>query len=98
MASNDTIRTTLGIPLASSSQINLVADENLCTISLRAVDSTVHATNPIAPTTIPTRPLYVVTVGSYYAVVDPTAMTGEWLPMYFFDAAWHYVNSLIGWR
>ncbi|MBA3646809.1 MAG: hypothetical protein H0W63_11620 [Gemmatimonadaceae bacterium] len=98
MGTDDTVRTTLGIPAATPSQVALVSNETICAVARQAVDSTVHSTNPLAPATIPQRALYVVTVGVYYAIVDPTAMTGEWLSMYFFDANWNYVNSLIGWR
>ncbi len=98
MTADDTVRTSLQLPLATSSQIALITNETTCDRARQAVDSAVHATNPIAPATLPARPLYLASVGAYFAIVDPMAHTGEWHPMYFFDGNWNYVNSLIGWR
>jgi hypothetical protein len=46
---------------------------------------------------MPVRSLYVVAVGTYTAVVDPVANIGGWVPLYFFDPAWNFVNFLIRW-
>ena len=96
--SDSVIRVSLQVPGTTTSQVALVTDQTICLRAWQAVDSTVKATNPNAPVNSTQRPLYVVTVGSYRAVVDPLAHVGEWFPMYFFDAAWGYVNMLVGWR
>jgi hypothetical protein len=96
--SDSLLRTALEVPATTPSQIGLVTDEAICARAWRAVDSTVRATNPDALANATPRRLYVVTVGSFKAVVDPDAQVGEWFPMYFFDAAWTYVNMLLGWR
>lgn len=96
--SDSLLRTALQVPATTSSQISLVTDELVCARAWQALDSTVKATNPAALADAPPRRLYVVTVGSFRAVVDPDARVGEWFPMYFFDAAWTYVNMLLGWK
>jgi hypothetical protein len=96
--SDSVIRTSLQVPGTTTSQIALVTDQTICLQAWQAVDSTVKATNPNAPANSTPRALYVVTVGSYKAVVDPEAHVGEWFPMYFFDPDWNYVNMLVGWR
>jgi hypothetical protein len=99
MAPTDTVvRGSLQLPSVATSQIALVTDQTVCMRAWQAVDSTVRATNPSAPANSAPRPLYVVTVGTYWAVVDPRAHVGEWFPMYFFDPAWKYLNMLGGWR
>lgn len=97
MAPGNVVRTTLQLPSVDTSQITLVTDDSVCAAGLVALDSLVHATNPDADASIPARNLYVVSIGGYKGIVDPDASAGEWLPIYFFDALWTYVSTVIGW-
>jgi hypothetical protein len=91
------LRTKLQLPIADTSQITLVTDQAVCARGLVALDSLVHATNPDAAVDLPARNLYVVSIGTYKGVVDPTASAGEWIPIYFFDNLWSYVSIVVGW-
>jgi hypothetical protein len=97
MGSTNTLRIKLQLPSVDTTQIALVTVDSVCAKALSALDSLIHATNPDAPTNIPARNLYVVSFGGYSAVVDPGTSMGEWLPLFFFDAAWVYVSVLVGW-
>lgn len=97
MGPSDTLRNSLQVPLVSTNQIALVTTESTCARAILAVDSVVHATNPNAPISLPSRSLYVITVGTYTAIVDPIANVDGWVPLYFFDSAWNFVNTLIRW-
>jgi hypothetical protein len=94
MVPKDTaLRRKLQIPTVSPSQVILVTDSTVCTRGLAAVDSLIHATNPDAPNPIPTRNIYVITLGpSYYAMVD-LGKAGEWQPVLFFTSLWAYLSS-----
>jgi hypothetical protein len=97
LPTKNSLRTKLQLPIADTSQITLVTDQAVCARGLVALDSLIHATNPDAPVNLPGRNLYVVSIGSYKGLVDPTASAGEWVPIYFFDDLWTYVSMVIGW-
>src|SRR3954464_15233001 len=47
--SNDTERTTIGLPKVSTDSVVLVADSSTCSLARLALDSLGHAWNPAAP-------------------------------------------------
>jgi len=87
-------RAHLGLPIVDSSQITLVSDPAICARAGQALDSLNHAANPGA--TIPpvdTLPLYVLKVGSSFAVADlnyPSAQHFDYL--FFFGSLWQFLN------
>lgn len=97
MTGDSTIRVNLQLPVTNSSQIVFVSTDSVCLRARQALDSLTHATNPSSPSTIPARALYVISVGGYVAVADPTDGASGWLPMYIFDPLWSFLQSLIGW-
>lgn len=84
------LRSRFGVALVSSSQITLVTDANVCARAGQALDSLALAWAPTQQASPPNSdPLYVVQLGSDYAVVDPpnTKIEHYGLILYF-SAAW----------
>jgi hypothetical protein len=87
-------RAMLHLPSLSASQVTLVSNDTSCARARQAQDSLVHATNTDAPTVMPFRPLYVIKLGTYNALVDPTARSERDFMLGFFDPAWVYLGSI----
>jgi hypothetical protein len=64
-------RATTRIPQVSASQVSYVTDAKVCQSAVNA-----YAAAANVPAT--GRQVYVVKVGNYYVVKDPTVRTGEW--------------------
>ena len=86
-------RTRGNLPKVQAADVQLVADAAICTQAVAAFDSVYVAerreTDPtFQPFASSTRPIYVVRVGTNYAVFDPDERfrAGEWLSVYIFDS------------
>jgi hypothetical protein len=87
-------RAHLSLPIVDSSQITLVIDPVVCARAGQALDSLNHAMQPDA--TIPppdTLPLYVIQVGTSFAVADLNSQsTGDFDYLLFFGPLWQFLN------
>ncbi len=88
----DALRISLTVPVVSSSQVTLVSDSTLCGRALQVQDSVISASNSAYTAPFPSRTLYVVKVGTYYASLDTHDNTAEWKSVYFWDDHWRFVG------
>ena len=86
------LRTRLALPFASPSQIVLVSDSTICAQAGQALDSLARAWAPSQPQPpANSNPLYVVQVGSYFAVVDengPPPNQSQFI--FYFSPLWEF--------
>jgi hypothetical protein len=87
-------RASIGLPLVDTSQVTLVSDPAICARAGQALDSLNHALRPEVAIPPPdTLPLYVLRVGSFYAVADlnyPSSNHYDFL--FFFGALWQFLS------
>lgn len=88
-------RASLGIPTVAPANVVLVTDTAACARAGQAVDSVLHVWNPTTQIPTPPNPLYVIQVGTAYAVADydspnPTNLS-RWLLV--FGSAWQYLAA-----
>lgn len=90
------IRTRFGVPFASASQITLVTDSAVCARAGQALDSLARAWAPNQPQPpADSDPLYVVQLGSDFAVVDgTTAPTEHYKLVFYFSPLWEFRTML----
>lgn len=70
-AKNTAVRTKLGVPLVSTSSVTLASDPAVCLSAGQALDSIGRVLTPGQSDPPPSsNPLYVVQIGSSFAVVD----------------------------
>lgn len=93
MTANNPVRTSLSLPLVSSSDVRSVTDEPTCARVRQALDSLTLTTNPNAVNLGP-RQIYVVKLGSFYAALNPNSTMGEWRPLHFFNDLVSYVSLM----
>jgi hypothetical protein len=87
-------RAHLGLGIVDTTQILIVSDSAICARAGQALDSLNLALNPGA--TIPppdTLPLYVLQVGSSFAVADLNySSTNDFDHLFFFTSLWQFMN------
>ena len=90
------LRTRFGLSLVSRTQIVLVSDSATCARAGQALDSLVRAWTPNQPhPAANSNSLYVVQVGSYFAVVDENDRPPEQPPfMFYFSPLWEFRTML----
>jgi hypothetical protein len=86
------LRTRFALPFVLPSQIVLVGDSTICAQSGRALDSLARAWAPSQPQPAAnSNPLYVVQVGSYFAVVDENGPPPEQSQfIFYFSPLWEF--------
>jgi len=84
------LRSQAGIPLVSSSEIVLVTDASICARAGQALDSLAYAWAPTQPASpANSDALYVIQLGSDYAVVDPPSAKLEHFGLIlYFSGVW----------
>lgn len=82
------LRTTLGLPAMDSTKVVLVTTDRICNKVAQGYNTVQNTPNLV-------RQLYVLSVGSFYAVKDPGHPAGEWLPTVSFDSKYKFVNLLL---
>jgi len=90
-SSQSAFRTKLQMPLVSSSAITLVSDSSICARAGIATDSIVKVFVPAASIPPSTAPLYVMRIGTSFAVVDlnsPSSDHFDWV--FIFGPLWEY--------
>lgn len=86
------VRTSLGIPSASASKVNLVTSRTTCLNLITALNSKRGEPNTV-------RQVWAFTLGGGdYAVEDPAIVPGgEFMPVYIFDRKLKFKNILAPW-
>ena len=86
------LRRILGVPLVATSQVTLTTDAAVCARAGQALDSLGHALAPNEPPIPPfDDPLYVVKIGSSFAVVDTNALPhGHRYLVFYFGPLWEF--------
>jgi hypothetical protein len=92
LTTGDALRISLSVPVVSSSRVTLVSDSTTCARALQVQDSVIAASNPSYVTPYPSRNLYVIQVGTYYASLDTHANKAEWKSVYFWDDQWRFLG------
>ena len=95
-SSQAAFRAKLQMPLVNSSQIVLVSDSATCARAGLATDSIVKVFVPGATPPPSTDPLYVIKVGTSFALADlnsPSVEHFQWV--FFFGPLWEY-RGIIG--
>ncbi|HLQ23610.1 MAG TPA: hypothetical protein VK132_10410 [Gemmatimonadales bacterium] len=79
-STNAGLRSLLQIPQVATSQVTYVTNKTTCNKALTPYNTATHATdaNTGAEVDPPSGQLYVVQVGTVYAVWDPVKMVGEY--------------------
>lgn len=94
-SSQSGMRAQLQLPVVAASQIVLVADTTVCARAGLAADSLVRVWNPDATFTPGPFSLYVIQVGTSYAVVDKSSPpAGEFDWVFFFGPLWEYRGAV----
>lgn len=94
--SRATLRTSLQLPLVSPSSITLVSNATVCSKAGLAADSIFKVWEPTATLPPTTDPIYVIQVGTSYAVADlndPDDSDGDWVSI--FGPLWEYRGSIL---
>jgi hypothetical protein len=86
------LRTRFAVPFASPSQIVLVSDSTICAKAGEALDSLARNWAPSQPQPpANSNPLYVVQVGSYFAVVDENGPPPDQSQfIFYFSPLWEF--------
>lgn len=92
LTTNDSLRIALTVPVVPASQVVLATDEATCARALRVQDSVIAASNSRYSPPYPSRQLYVVKVGIYYASLDTNGNRAEWQSVYFWDDRWRFLG------
>jgi len=88
-------RASLQMPLVTASAITLVTDPAVCAQAGFAADSIFKVWAPSAILPATTAPIYVIKIGTSYAVVDlnsPDTSDGDWV--FIFGPLWEYRGSI----
>jgi hypothetical protein len=88
-------RASLQMPLVTSSAIALVTDAAVCAQAGFAADSIFKVWAPSATLNPTTAPIYVIKIGTSYAVVDLNSADtsdGDWV--FIFGPLWEYRGSI----
>jgi len=94
-AARAALRTKLQLPVVSASQITLVTDSTVCARAGQAADSVFKVWEPSATLDPTTAPLYVIKVGTSYAVTDLNNVDdGESDFVFIFGPLWEYRGSV----
>jgi hypothetical protein len=84
-------RAALSIPLVTSTEISLVSDSATCARAGAAVDSLVKVWLPNETVSVVSTPLYVITIGTSYAIADLNSpSTSEFDHLLIFGPVWEY--------
>jgi hypothetical protein len=95
MTTSSPSRAKLQIPLVSSSAITLVADPTVCAQAGFAADSIFKVWEPTVTLDATTNPIYVIKIGTSYAVADLNNTDGsefDWV--FIFGPLWEYRGSI----
>jgi hypothetical protein len=89
---SEPLRTRFGVPFVSPSQIALVTDSTICARAGQALDSLAGSWAPNQPQPpANSNPLYVVQVGSYFAVVDENGPPPDQSQfIFYFSPLWEF--------
>jgi hypothetical protein len=88
----DPLRVSLTVPVVPSSQVTLVSDSTICSRALQVQDSVIAESDSDYTAPFPTRTLYVIKIGTYYASLDTHDNTSEWKSVYFWDDHWRFLG------
>jgi hypothetical protein len=94
-SSQSAFRASLQMPLVTSSAIALVTDAAVCAQAGFAADSIFKVWEPTATLGPSTDPIYVIKIGTSYAVVDlnsPDTSDGDWV--FIFGPLWEYRGGI----
>lgn len=90
-AGRTALRTTLNLPVVAASQITLVTDSAVCARAGQAADSVASVWDPTLTLSPTTDPLYVIKVGTSYAVADLNNVDdGDGDFVFIFGPLWEY--------
>jgi hypothetical protein len=89
---NTAVRTKLGVPLVSTSSVTLASDPAVCLRAGQALDSIGRVMAPGQPDPPPSsNPLYVVQIGSSFAVLDRNIPVPEHdYYVFYFGPLWDF--------
>jgi hypothetical protein len=89
---DSTLRSKLGMPLVSTSQVTLATDPAVCLRAGQALDSVGRAMTPGQPDPPPSsNPLYVVQIGSSFAVLDRNIPVPQhYYYVFYFGPLWEF--------
>lgn len=93
--SHSVLRAKLNLPLVSPSQITLVTDPAICARAGLAADSIFKVWEPTATLDPTTDPIYVITIGTSFAVADlnnPDDSSFDWV--FVFGPLWEYRGGI----
>lgn len=94
-AARAALRTRLQLPVVTASQITLVTDSTVCARAGQAADSVARVWEPSMTLDPTTDPLYVIKVGTSYAVIDLNNVDdGESDFVFIFGPLWEYRGSV----
>lgn len=94
-AARTALRTSLQLPVVPASQITLVTDSTVCARAGQAADSVFKVWEPSSTLDPTTAPLYVIKVGTSYAVTDLNNVDdGESDFVFIFGPLWEYRGSV----
>lgn len=90
------VRAKLSLPVVPASEIVLVADSATCARAIQAADSMMTVWNPADPPGPTTYPIYVLRIGTSYAVVDlsDNSSSSEYASVFFFGPGWVFRRML----
>jgi hypothetical protein len=94
-SSQRAFRAKLKMPLVASSTIALVSDPKICARAGFAADSIFKVWEPTAKLGPTHNPLYVIKIGTSFAVADlnsPSDSDGDWV--FIFGPSWEYRGSI----
>lgn len=90
-AARTALRTTLNLPVVTATQITLVTDSAVCARAGQAADSVAKVWEPSMTLDPTTDPLYVIKVGTSYAIADLNNVDdGETDFVFIFGPLWEY--------
>jgi hypothetical protein len=91
------LRARLGVPFVSPSQIALVSNSIVCARAGQSLDSIAGAWVPNQPQPpANSNPLYVMRVGSYFAVVDENGPPPDQSQfIFYFSPLWEFLTMLM---
>lgn len=90
------VRAKLSLPVVPASEIVLVADSATCARAIQAADSMMTVWTPADPPGPITYPIYVMRIGTSYAIVDLSddSSTSEYASVFFFGPDWVFRQML----
>lgn len=95
LTTGDSLRMSLTVPVVPASQVTLVTNEATCTRAREVQDSVIASSNSSYLPPYPSRPLYVVSVGTYYASLDTSNSEAEWRSVYIWDDHWRFLGFFL---